>query len=322
MRIARIIVRQLITYCVALLIASLVIFMLVNLLPGDVAGTILGTNADPESVAQLREQLGLNRAWPVRYVEWLGGLVRGDLGESALSGVSVSAMIAPKLAVTGWVVVIGMALSVMLAIPVGVIGALRRRHIDGLLIAGFSQLGMAIPAFLAGLLLSVIFAVKLHWLPANGYVPLTEDVVQWARHLVLPVISLAIVKSAVLGRYLRSAFIEVLNEDFFRTARAIGWRFKAAVARHGLRNAARQVVTVFGLELAALFAGSIVVENVFVLPGMGSLLVSAVNQRDLPVVQGVVMLQVAFVMIINGAADLVYRLLDPRLRDPEQERAL
>ncbi|CEG85641.1 ABC transporter permease [Propionibacterium freudenreichii] len=314
--------RQVVTYVVALLVASLIIFMLVNLLPGDVAGTILGTNADAQSIAELRGRLGLDRPWPLRYLEWMGGLVTGNLGTSALSGVSVAAMIAPKLAVTGWLVLLGMTLSIVIAIPVGVISALRRRHLDGLLVAGMSQIGMAVPAFLAGLLLSVLFAVKLHWLPANGYTKLTADPVEWARHMVLPVVSLAIVQSAVLGRYVRSAFIDVLNEDYFRTARSIGWPFRAAVARHGLRNAALQVITVLGLELASLFAGGIVVENVFVLPGMGSLLVSTVNQRDLPVVQGIVMLQVALVLVINGLADLAYRLLDPRLRDPDQERTL
>ncbi|WFF31751.1 ABC transporter permease [Propionibacterium freudenreichii] len=314
--------RQVVTYVVALLVASLIIFMLVNLLPGDVAGTILGTNADAQSIAELRRRLGLDRPWPLRYLDWMGGLVTGNLGTSALSGVSVAAMITPKLAVTGWLVLLGMTLSIVIAIPVGVISALRRRHLDGLLVAGMSQVGMAVPAFLAGLLLSVLFAVKLHWLPANGYTKLTADPVEWARHMVLPVVSLAIVQSAVLGRYVRSAFIDVLNKDYFRTARSIGWPFRAAVARHGLRNAALQVITVLGLELASLFAGGIVVENVFVLPGMGSLLVSTVNQRDLPVVQGIVMLQVALVLVINGLADLAYRLLDPRLRDPDQERTL
>ena len=314
--------RQVVTYVVALLVASLIIFMLVNLLPGDVAGTILGTNADAQSIAELRRRLGLDRPWPLRYLDWMGGLVTGNLGTSALSGVSVAAMITPKLAVTGWLVLLGMTLSIVIAIPVGVISALRRRHLDGLLVAGMSQVGMAVPAFLAGLLLSVLFAVKLHWLPANGYTKLTADPVEWARHMVLPVVSLAIVQSAVLGRYVRSAFIDVLNEDYFRTARSIGWPFRAAVARHGLRNAALQVITVLGLELASLFAGGIVVENVFVLPGMGSLLVSTVNQRDLPVVQGIVMLQVALVLVINGLADLAYRLLDPRLLDPDQERTL
>lgn len=314
--------RQVVTYVVALLVASLIIFMLVNLLPGDVAGTILGTNADAQSIAELRRRLGLDRPWPLRYLDWMGGLVTGNLGTSALSGVSVAAMITPKLAVTGWLVLLGMTLSIVIAIPVGVISALRRRHLDGLLVAGMSQVGMAVPAFLAGLLLSVLFAVKLHWLPANGYTKLTADPVEWARHMVLPVVSLAIVQSAVLGRYVRSAFIDVLNKDYFRTARSIGWPFRAAVARHGLRNAALQVITVLGLELASLFAGGIVVENVFVLPGMGSLLVSTVNQRDLPVVQGIVMLQVALVLVINGLADLAYRLLEPRLRDPDQERTL
>lgn len=320
MRIARMIGRQVVTYVVALLVASLVIFMLVNLLPGDVAGTILGTNADAASIEALRDRLGLNRPWPVRYLEWIGGMLTGDMGQSALSGMSVSAMIAPKLAVTGWLVVLSMALSLLIAIPVGALSALRRRHLDGALLAGVSQIGMAIPAFLAGMLLSVVFAVVLKWLPANGYTPLSDDPVGWAQHMILPVISLAVVQAAVLGRYVRSSFIDVLNEDYFRTARSISWPFRAAVVRHGLRNAALQVITVLGLELASLFAGGIVVESVFVLPGLGSLLLTEVNQRDLPVVQAIVMLQVALVLVINGAADLIYRLLDPRLRDPDQER--
>lgn len=318
MRVAGTIARQLLAFAATLLVTSLIIFMVVNLLPGDVAGTILGPNADASSVAALRSAMGLDRPWPLRYVEWIGGLLTGDAGHSALSGRPVLAIIAPKLAVTSWLVVLGMALAVLLALPVGVAAALRRKHVDGVLLSGLSQIGMAVPAFLAGILLVVVFAVQLGWLPANGYVPLADDSLEWARHLVLPVVSLAVVQTAVLVRYVRSAFIEVLGEDYFRTARAVGWRFGSAVIRHGLRNASLQVLTVLGLQLATLFVGAIVIENVFVLPGLGSLLLSTVNQRDLPVVQTIVMIQVALVLVINGAVDLVARLADPRLRAPDR----
>ncbi|MFZ2624769.1 MAG: ABC transporter permease [Propionibacterium sp.] len=319
MRVAGTIGRQLLVFVATLLVASLIIFMVVNLLPGDVAGTILGPNADASAIASLRSSMGLDRPWPLRYVEWVGGLLSGDAGSSALSGRPVLAIIAPKLAVTSWLVLLGMALAVLLALPVGIVAALRRKHADGVLLSGLSQVGMAVPAFLAGILLVVVFAVRLGWLPANGYVPLGEDPLEWARHLVLPVVSLAIVQSAVLVRYVRSAFIEVLGEDYFRTARAVGWRFGSAVLRHGLRNASLQVLTVLGLQLATLFVGAIVIENVFVLPGLGSLLLSTVNQRDLPVVQTIVMIQVALVLVINGVVDLAARLADPRLRAPGTE---
>ncbi|SER65515.1 peptide/nickel transport system permease protein [Propionibacterium cyclohexanicum] len=314
MRVASTIARELLIFAATLLVTSLIIFMVVNLLPGDVAGTILGPNADASSIAALRTTMGLDRPWPLRYLEWIGGLLTGDAGRSALSGQPVLALIGPKLAVTGWLVTLGMALAIVIAVPVGIAAALRRKHLDGLIWAGLSQLGMAVPAFLAGMLLVVVFAVQLSWLPANGYVRLAEDPGGWARHLVLPVVSLAIVQSAVLVRYVRSAFIDVLGEDYFRTARAVGWRFGSAVLRHGLRNASLQVLTVLGLQLATLFVGAIVIENVFVLPGLGSLLLSSVNQRDLPVVQTIVMIQVALVLVINGVVDLVARLADPRLR--------
>lgn len=305
--------RRALTLVVSLLLASLVVFGALNLLPGDVAQTMLGANATPDSVARLREQLGLGRPFVVRYGEWLGGLVTGDLGRSALTGQPVMTIVGPRLTVTTSLVVVGMVLALLIALPLGMLAALNRRHASGFAASAISQLGMSVPAFLAGLLLVWVFAVKLRWFPANGYAPMSTPG-QWAAHLALPALSLALVQGAVLARYVRSAFIEVLGEDYYRTARAVGWRRVAGLLRHGLRNASLSVLTVLGLQLATLFVGAIVVEQVFVLPGLGSELLTRVQQRDLPVVAAIVMILVGIVLVINTAVDLAYRLLDPRVR--------
>jgi peptide/nickel transport system permease protein len=301
-------------FAISLLVASLAVFCVVNALPGDVAGTILGTNATPQAIAELRAQLGLDRPLPLRYIEWLGGMFRGDFGVSAFTYEPIGALIRPRLAVTCWLVFLSVGLAVTLAIPVGKYAALRRKKFTGQLVSVVSQFGMAVPAFLMGIILSLVFAVRLGWLPANGYTPLLVDPLDWARRLVLPCTALALVQGAVLVRYVRNAFIDVLQEDYFRTARSVGWPLRAAVNRHGMRNAALQVVTVLGLQLATLFVGAIVIEKVFVIPGLGSLLIDAVAKRDLPIVQGVVMLLVALILIINAAVDVLYVLIDPRLK--------
>lgn len=303
----------------SLLIASFIVFALINALPGDVAATILGPNSDPASIAALRERMGLDRPLLLRYVEWLGGLLTGQPGSSALSGAPIGSIIGPKLAVTAWLATLSMLMGVVLAVPTGLYSAVRRKRADGVIISGLTQVAMAVPHFLVGLVLMIVFAVTLRWLPANGYTPLTSNPLQWLRHLVLPVAAIAVVEAAMLIRYVRSAFIDVLNEDYFRTARAVGWRFVPAVIRHGLRNASLEVITVAGLQLASLFVGSIVVENVFLLPGLGSQLLTAVNQRDLPVVQAIVMIFVAIVLVINTVVDICYHLLDPRVRAQDEE---
>jgi peptide/nickel transport system permease protein len=298
----------------SLLAASLGIFLVLNLLPGDVAQVILGSSASPETVAALREQMGLNRGVLVRYFEWLGGMLTGDLGESAFTGEPIAGLIAPKLGVTLSLVLGGMALAVAIAVPLGLFAAMHRKQRSGQVVGVFSQLGMAVPAFLMGIVLSLVFAVWLGWLPANGYTRLTADPLGWARRLILPWLSLALVQSAVLVRYVYTAFVDVLQEDYLRTARSIGWPRREAVRRHGMRNAALQIVTVLGLQLATLFVGAVVVERVFVLPGLGSYLLAQVANRDLPVVQGIVMLLVALVLVINAVVDMAYVAIDPRLR--------
>lgn len=314
----RVVLGRLATLTLSLVGASLLVFLTVQALPGDLAQVMLGERATPSQIEALRARLGLDRPWPVRYLEWAAGLVRADLGTSALSGVRVSELVANPIRVTLWLVLISTVVSVVVALPLGMWSALRRRHWDGFAVNAVSQVGMAVPAFLAGIILVLVVAVRWRWLPANGYVALTRDPTAWARHLVLPVTSLALVQGAMLVRYVRSAFVEVLTEDHITTARSVGWSRFAALWRHGLRQAGLSLITVLGLQMASLFVGAIVVENVFVLPGLGSMLLRAVSQRDFMVVQSVVMVLVVIVLVINTVVDLVQTLLDPRLRTKDQ----
>lgn len=294
--------------------ASLLVFLVASALPGNVAQVVLGVQATPEAVARLEQEFGLDRPWTVRYVEWLVGLFRLDLGRSYLTGEPVLEQVLPRLGVTASLVGLAMVLALLVAVPLGMWAAVRRRHVDGFIASAISQVGLAVPSFWLGILATLVFAVRLGWLPANGYAPLSAGFGPWAAHLVLPVVSLAVVQASVLGRYVRSATIEILHEDYYRTARAGGWRTVPALMRHGLRNMSLSVVTVVGLQLATLLAGAIVIESVFALPGLGRLLLNAVAQRDLMIVQGVVLLLVVAVLVINALVDMTYGLLDPRLR--------
>jgi peptide/nickel transport system permease protein len=304
-------------FALSLAVASLIIFVICAALPGDVAQVILGQNATPDALAELRRTLGLDRPLSVRYFEWVTAMLRGDFGTSFLSRLPVAGQIATRFGVTGWLVLFSMLLALLIAIPVGVLAAVRSRRLSGFVVSGLSQVGLAIPAFWAGIMLVFVFAVKLRWLPANGYVRLSDNPAQWAVHLILPVISLAVVQASVLTRYVRSAILDVLSEEYIRTARAAGWTRMHALYRHGLRNASLSLVTVVGLQLATLFVGAIVIESVFALPGLGQLLLDAVAQRDLVVVQGTVMVLVFAVLVINALVDLSYLALDPRLRARE-----
>ena len=320
MHVVRQILTRLSALVLSLLVASLLIFVALNALPGDATSAILGTNADPVAVAQLRARLGLDRPLLVRYVSWLAGLLRGDLGTSLVSGDAVSSLILPRLGVTVSLVAIATVLSVAIALPLGMYAAVHRRRARGFVAATVSQLGMAVPAFVAGIVLVLVFAVRLQWLPAGGYVDIQRDPLQWLRHLVLPSLSLALVNGSLLARYVRSAFVEVLAEDWFRTARSVGWRLWPALWRHGVRNAATSLVTVVGLQLATVFVGAVVVEQVFAIPGLGTLLLDQVTKRDLVVVQDIVMLLVAVVLVIEALVELAYLALDPRLRGRREAR--
>lgn len=301
-------------FVVSLLVATVLVFALLAVLPGDPARVALGVNASEEAVARLRGQFGLDRSLLVQYADWLGGLLRGDLGTSYVSKAAIAPQVADRVQVTGILVLTSMLIALVVAVPAGLVMAVRHRRLSGLILSGISQIGVAVPAFLAGILLITLFAVRLGWLPANGWTPPAVDPVMFLKQLTLPALSLGLVQGAVLTRYVRSAILDVLHEDYLRTARAKGLTPGRALVRHGVRNAAVPVVTVLGLQLATLLVGAVVVERVFVIPGLGSLLLDSVADRDLLVVRDVVMVIVVAVLLINFLVDLLYVALDPRLR--------
>lgn len=297
----------------SLLLASALVFTVVNVLPGDVALVILGTSATPDAVETLRHQLGLDvPAW-LRYAEWLGGIAHGDFGTSVLSHSDVGSLILQKLAISGPLALASAAIALAIALPMGVLAGVHYRSLPGAAISALSLVGIAIPAFWAGLLLATLFAIELRILPASGFTDWSENPLAALRSLILPSFALGLVQGAVLTRYVRSAVIDVQREDFLRTARAKGLTRWQALRRHGFRYAAIPVVTILGIQLTSLLVGAIVIENVFVLPGLGRLLFQSVGNRDLIVVQDLVLLVTAAVLIVNFLVDLSYRLLDPRI---------
>ena len=299
---------------VSLLASSILVFAFMAVLPGDPARVALGVNASDEAVAALRAQFGLDQPLVTQYLDWMRGLLTFDLGTSYVSRAPIAPQVADRLQVTLWLVATATVIAVVVAVPLGVLAAVRHRRPSGLVISALSQVGVAVPAFLAGILLITVFAVHLGWLPANGWTPPVVDPAMFLKQLILPALSLGIVQAAVLTRYVRSSVLDVQREDYLRTARAKGLSPMAAMRRHGLRNAAIPVVTVLALQLATLLVGAVVVERVFVIPGLGSLLLDAVGQRDLRVVQDVVMLLVVAVLVVNVVVEVLYVLIDPRLR--------
>lgn len=301
-------------FLASLAVSSVAVFAFMAVLPGDPARVALGVNASDAAVRQLRAEFGLDRPLVDQYAGWVHGLVTFHLGDSYVSHAAIAPQIADRIQVTLWLVVTAMVIAMLIAVPVGTVMAMRHRRLSGLLLSGLSQVGIAVPAFLAGILLITLFAVRLRWLPANGWTPPAADPGMFLQQLVLPAFSLGIVQAAVLTRYVRSAVLDVLQEDYLRTARAKGLRPAQAVVRHGLRNAAIPVVTMLALQLATLLIGAIVVERVFVIPGLGSLLLDSVANRDLVLVQDVVMILVVAVLLVNFVVDLLYVVIDPRLR--------
>ncbi|HEY1296142.1 MAG TPA: ABC transporter permease [Chloroflexota bacterium] len=299
---------------VSLFVASVLVFVVVNVLPGDVAAVILGTSATPEALETLRHQLGLDQPGWMRYLEWISSMLRGDFGTSVLSHADVGPLILQKLSVSAPLALASATIAMLVAMPLGVLAGTRYRSTPGALISTVSLVGIAVPAFWAGLLLVTIFAIQLRLLPAGGFTDWSTDPLAAMKSLILPALALGLVNAAVLTRYIRSAIIDVQREDFIRTARAKGLTRGEALRRHGFRYAAIPVITILGIQLTGLLVGAIVIENVFVLPGLGRLLFQSVGNRDLLVVQDVVMLLTAVVLVVNFLVDLTYRLLDPRIR--------
>ncbi|MGW1563708.1 ABC transporter permease [Streptomyces sp. NPDC002144] len=309
------VVRRAALLVVSLLAASVLIFLVLRLLPGDIAQTIGGIKATPAQVAAVRHDLGLDRPLAAQYGSWIGGVVTGDFGRSVLDGTSVSGQLVEKFAVTGPLAAGAVVLALVFAVPLGIVAAVRRGSRLGGVVNAFGQLGIALPTLWLGLLLVVVFAVQVRWLPAQGFpVDGWAEPGQALRSLVLPWLTLALSEGAVLLRFVRSAVLDVLHQDWLRTARAKGHTRTGALVRHGLRNAAVPVVSVLGLQIAALVAGAVVVEQVFVLPGVGQMLITDVGNRDLDKVQGEILLLTGAVLVIGFLVDLAHRLIDPRLR--------
>ncbi len=305
--------RRLLTTILTLLAASLLVFVVLNFLPGSPAQVILGTQATRAAVRELTVKLGLNQPLWMQYLHWIGGLLTLHLGRSYISGQPIAPEIGSALSVTAPLVLLGLLVGVAVAMPTGVLSALRHRRASGTILAAATQLGIAIPNFVLGILLIIVAAVYLRLLPASGFTPWTTSVVGALQSLALPAISLGLVEGAILSRYVRTAVLGVLSADYLRTARAEGMRRHQALLRHGMRNAALPVITVLGLELSGLVIGAVVIEAVFTLPGAGSLLLSSVANRDLIVVQDLVMLVAAVVIVTNLLVDILYRVVDPRI---------
>ncbi len=301
-----------------LLAASALIFAALDWLPGNAAQLIMGPEAPPEAVEALSRQLGLDLPPWQRYAAWLAGLARGDLGLSYAYGAPVSELIAERLSLTLPLALLSMALSVLVALVAGWWAASQQGRLGDHLVMGLTQLGLALPSFWFGMLLVLLFAVKLQWVDAGGFPGWREDLGGglWPglRALLLPAIALSLVQAAILARVARSALLDIARDDFMRSARAKGLSRRAALWRHGLRHAALPLLTLGGLQFANLLAGTIVIENVFTLPGLGRLMAQAIANRDLIVVRNGVMLLAALVLIINMAVDLLHGWIDPRVR--------
>ena len=306
--------RRLLVLLATLAVASLAIFLVLEVLPGDPALLILGIEAQDDTLAALRAQMGLDRPAPVRYLAWIGGLLSGTSGVSHTYSVPVFELIGERLAVTAPLAILALLVSTAVAVPLGMYAATRRGRAGDYGVMGFSQVGMAIPNFWFAILAILFFAVFLGWFPAAGFPgwDAGAGVALWA--LVLPALSLALPEAAILARVTRASVLETLGADYVRTARAKGLDERRVLWRHVLRNALIPMTTILGLQFAFLLAGSIVVENVFALPGLGRLIFQAVSARDLVVVRDVVLLLVAVVVIVNFLVDVAYAAIDPRAR--------
>jgi peptide/nickel transport system permease protein len=300
---------------VAFFVTSVVVFLLLRLLPGDLAAVVGGTDAPPERIEALRETLGLNRPLVTQYLDWIGGILSGDFGTSALNGASVTDELRQKMEVSAPLVIASTVLSILVAVPLGIVAGARHRKVDGVALSVVSQLGIALPTFWVGLMLIILFAVHWQILPAQGF-PTDgwSDPAMAIRSLVLPTITLALAQGAVLMRFVRSATLDVLHQEYIRTARAKGLTRTQALFRHGLRNASLPIVSILGVQVASLIAGVVVIERVFALPGVGQMLLKDVNSRDLVKVQGTVLLIAGIVLVIGFVVDVLHRLADPRLR--------
>jgi len=308
------ILRRFLAIIPVLFLVSIIIFSLINVIPGDAARLFLGEEAPPEAVAALRHELGLDQPVYVQYLRWVGGMLHGDFGYSFKDHRPVLATVLEKIPVTGELTAASLLVAWTIAIPAGAVAAWRQRTVVDYSASAAALAGLSIPNFWLGIMLIYLFAVHLHWLPASGWIPLTQDVVHNLRALVMPACVLGLVLSAVVMRQLRSSMIEVLSADFVRTAKAKGLGGWIVVVRHALRNAVIPVITVMGIQMGTLLGGAVVTETIFAVPGLGQLAVNSIYGRDYPMLEGVVLFSALAILLINLAVDILYSVIDPRIK--------
>ncbi len=310
----RFFLRRSCVFLLTLFVASLAIFAMVEIIPGDPARTMLGLNASDEAVAALRTELNLNQSGVRRYLAWIGGICQGDFGLSYTYRTPAITLIAERLAITLPLALYALILTIGIALPLGAFAGTREGTAADRLITLASQFGIALPNFWFAVMLILIFALNLGWLPAGGFDGWEAGIAQGLAHLTLPAIALALPQASILLRVMRGALIETARQDYIRTARAKGLSRDQALWRHGFANALIPVLTILGMQLSFLIAGAIIIENVFRLPGLGRLIVQAINQRDLILTEAIILLMVALVISVSFLTDLLYGAIDPRLR--------
>ncbi len=310
----RLVLKRLLSLIPLLFLVTFVTFSLILLVPGDPAVTLAGDNATPEQIDATRERLGLNDPMLVQYGKWVADVVTGDLGTSLYRNEEVSATIMDRLPVTLSLTFFALVVALALAIPAGLVSGTRAGKASDKAATVAASIGVAMPSFLLALLLLLAFAIRNPWFPATGYTEFAESPAEWLRHLVLPALTLGAAAAAEMTRQLRSSLVDVLKQDYMRTAWSKGLSSRAVVGKHALKNAAAPMLTVAGMQVTVLLGGSIIVEQIFGLPGLGQLVISAVNSRDLPMIQGVVVASVFIAVLANLAVDLMYGYLNPKVR--------
>ncbi|ARP85727.1 ABC transporter permease [Bordetella genomosp. 9] len=295
-------------------LVATIVFVIIRVTPGDPAAVMLGPEASQQDVAALRTRLGLDQPLPVQYATWLGQLARGDLGQSIFLDKPVLSALADRAEPTFWLTLMSLIIATLIALPVGILSAVKRGTALDQSVLSFSMFTSSVPSFWLGLLLMQVFAVKLGWLPVSGYGGPGASFGTRLSHLVLPAVVLGLVNSALITRFIRASMLDVLRDDYVRTARAKGLTERKVILKHAVRNALIPILTVIGLTTALLVSGAVVTETVFGLPGVGSLVVSAVLRRDYPVIQGALLVVAAIYVLINLLIDLLYLLVDPRVR--------
>lgn len=311
---SRFLVKRCIYLLATLSLVSILIFLVMNVIPGDPAQIILGIQATPERLDALRRELGLDRPLIIQYLDWIGCLLRGDLGRSITYHIPILELIGSRLLVTVPLAAMAIFLAIIISIPLGIFAAIHRNKPGDYVVMVFTQIGLAVPAFWAGILMILLFSVKLGWLSSGGFVSWGENPWGSIKSLLMPSLALGLIQAAVIARMTRSSMLDCLREDYIRTARSKGLPERIVVYRHALFNAIIPVVTVAGMQFGQLLAGAIIIENVFYLPGLGRMVFQAIGHRDLPVVREGVLIIASMIIIINFIVDVLYAIFDPRIR--------